>query len=126
MGRNIVTPVDLLAELADRGTTISASEGGRVRVKTDRGNAILSQACRRWRWVLAWGLHGAESGYKWFACDTCGSLAPMGKKPGGTCFMTFGCKGHSIEIPQPRFAPGAPHRVRAKESALTAPGAVGE
>ena len=118
--QGILSPVDLLAELADRCATISSSDSGKVLVRTERGDAILSHAIRRWRWVLTWGLHGAETGYRWFACDTCGSLSPMAKNPGAKCMMTFGCDGHSVEIPQPRFAPGAPHRVRVEEPARTA------
>ena len=65
--------------------------------------------------MLSWGLHGAETGYRWFACDRCGVLSPMGKKPGAACIMTFACMGRSKEIPLPRFVPGAPHRVRRPE-----------
>lgn len=116
MERGPVTPVTLLAELAQRGATVSASDAGRVMVQADQGDHELSQACRRWKWVLVWGLHGAESGYQWFACDTCGCLNGLAKKPGGRCIATPGCSGHSKVIPQPRFAPGVPHRPKVESA----------
>jgi len=114
----ILNPVDLLAELARVGATISMAEDGKVDVRADHGSPALKHACRRWKWVLSWGLHGAETGWRWFACDTCGVLSPMGKKPGMTCIMTFACAGRSKEIPLPRFAPGTPHAVWEPESAV--------
>lgn len=114
----ISTPVELLADLARCGATIRASEGGGVEVDIKGGSQELRQACQRWLWVLIWGLHGAETGHRWYVCDSCGSIAPWVKKPRGTCIITFGCKGHSIDIPQPRFAPGAPHVVRDKQPAF--------
>ena len=114
----VLNPVDLLAELARSGATVSIAENGKVHVRAEHGSAALKQACRRWKWVLSWGLHGAEAGYRWFACDTCGVLSPMGKKPGAICIMTFACTGRSKEIPLPRFAPGAPHRTEDLESAV--------
>ena len=112
----VLNPVDLLAELARIGATVSIADNGRVHVRAEHGTPALKQACRRWKWVLSWGLHGAETGYRWFACDTCGVLSPMGKKPGVPCTVTFACRGHSKEIPLPKFAPGVPHSVRERES----------
>lgn len=115
----ILNPVELLAELARIGAKVSMAEDGKVDVRADHGgSAALKHACRRWKWVCLWGIHGASMGYRWFACDTCGVLSPMGKKPGMPCIMTFACKGRSKEIPLPRFAPGVPHAVREPESAL--------
>jgi len=113
-----LSPVDLLAELARIGATVSIAESGKIHVEPGHGGAALKHACRRWKWVLSWGLHGAERGYRWFACDTCGSLSPLAREPGKTCTMELGCKGRWKEIPLPRFAPGAPHAVREPESAV--------
>lgn len=108
----ILNPVELLAELARVGASVSLADNGKIQLRADHGSAALDHACRRWKWVLSWGLHGAETGYRWFACDACGALSPMGRKPGSTCTMTFGCSGRSAEILLPRFGPGAPHSVR--------------
>lgn len=111
-------PVELLAALAAAGAAIQSTDDGRVEVTGQGLTDEMGHACRRFKWVLSWGLHGASTGYRWFACDTCGMLNPLSKKPGKTCTMTLGCKGRSTEIPLPRFAPGFPHAVRELEPAV--------
>lgn len=109
-------PVEMLAALADAGAVIWPNEDGNPTIKAPGASDALRRATRQWKWVLSWGLNGASTGYRWFACDTCGVLAPMSKKPDKACVMTTGCKGRSAEIPLPRFALGAPHAVRGPES----------
>ena len=111
-------PVELLAALADAEAVVWPAEDGNVTIKAPGASDALRRATRRYMWVLSWGLNGASTGYRWFACDTCGVLAPMSKKPGKACIMTTGCKGRSEEIPLPRFALGAPASAGVPESAV--------
>lgn len=102
------SPVELLAELARLDARVRAAADGKVTVDAQRGSGELGRACRRWKWVLVWGLHGAERGYRWFACDTCGELTALANKAGMSCGMTLNCPGQSQPIPSPRFLCGAP------------------
>jgi hypothetical protein len=104
----IQSPVELLVELAKGDASIRwGEEDGLIHVAMDDGVPHeLRRACLRWKWVLRWGLHGADRGYRWCACGTCGSLTPLAKKAGGACTMTFGCTGRSQDIPLPRFSLG--------------------
>jgi hypothetical protein len=104
----INSPVELLAALAAAEAVVRPAGDGQVRVDAppEHRTEELRRACQRWRWVLIWGAHGAETGYRWTSCSSCGSLTPLAKKPGGVCTITFGCNGRTVAIPLPIFALG--------------------
>ena len=111
-------PVKLLEALHDAGAVISPRDDGFVGIRIEGGvPANLRRLCSRWRWLLVWGVHGAENGYRWFGCPVCGWPA-LSKKPGKTCLMTFECTGRTEEIPLPRFVPGPINVVVVPESAV--------
>jgi hypothetical protein len=103
----ITSPVELLAELARKQARISTTDDGRVAINTDGTPEEVRRACRHWKWVLVWGLYGAERGYSWHGCDSCGELTSLAKKHNRPCGMTHGCRGRSRLIPSPKFLPGA-------------------
>lgn len=107
----IGSPVELLEELGRRGAIVYQDGNGGVLIRNAARDAVLSQACRRWRWALVWGVHAAERGYRWHVCGSCGALAPLAPRAGQRCRMTFGCAGKTTVVMGPTFAPGAPRAV---------------
>jgi hypothetical protein len=99
----IDSPRELLAELGRRGAVVSGGPDEVTIARTPR-DPVLEDACRRWKWLLVWGVHGSEHGFRWYACSVCGEIR-MTNAAGGRCRMTPGCPGKEILDPGPVFVP---------------------
>ncbi len=65
----IKTPAELLAALADLEAVIGAEDDGRFLIRVPMSvPGDVQRACRRWKWVIAWGVHGADQSLRWFVC----------------------------------------------------------
>lgn len=99
----IASPGELLAELGRRGAVISGGPD-RVTIARTPRDPVLERACRQWKWLLRWGVHGAERGFRWHACDACGELR-LAKAAGQRCSQTTDCRGKEVLAPGPVFVP---------------------
>jgi hypothetical protein len=95
-----MTPAELLVELGRLGVVVEEGDDGRPVLDGKLSDELLA-AARGSRWLFVWGLHGATSGHRWFACDTCGEVQLLNRERG--CGMTYRCTGRMAPVAGPAF-----------------------
>ena len=93
-------PVEFLAELGRLGVLVEKGADARP-VLDGQLTDELVDAARGARWLFVWGLHGAASGHRWYACNACGEVQLLSHERG--CGMTFGCPGRMAPTVGPTF-----------------------
>lgn len=95
-----MTGANLLAELARLRVRVCRGRNGEPILDGIMSDEIVDTA-RASRWLFEWGLQGAGSGHRWYACDKCGELQLLARER--SCGMTPKCGGRMRPIPSPAF-----------------------